>query len=70
MASAIEEEENLCKELEEEALKVDDHDDDISSDRDFTVSDGRETPKDISDEIPLDSSVSAIEIDSSGLFVI
>lgn len=50
----------MVKELEEEALKVDDdHDDDISSDRDYTVSDGRETPKDISDEIiPLDSSVS------------
>eukprot|EP00111_Clytia_hemisphaerica_P019304 TCONS_00056982-protein len=57
LASAIEEEENLCKELEEEVLKVDDHDDDISSDRDYTVSDGRETPKDISDEIPLDSSM-------------
>ena len=62
MASAIAEEENLCKELEEEALKVDDdHDDDISSDRDYTVSDGRETPKDISDEIPLDSSVSILK---------
>ena len=61
LASAIAEEENLCKELEEEALKVDDdHDDDISSDRDYTVSDGRERPKEISDEIPLDSSVSTL----------
>jgi len=58
LASAIAEEETLTKELEEEALKVDDHDDDISSDRDYTVSDGRDTPKDLSDEIPLDSSVS------------
>lgn len=56
----IAEEETLTKELEEEALKDDDQDDDISSDRDYTASDGRETPKDLSDELPLDSSVSII----------
>lgn len=61
LASVIAEEETLTKELEEEALKVDD--DDVCSDRDYTVSDGRETPKDLSDEIPLDSSASFDEND-------
>ncbi|XP_065672275.1 S phase cyclin A-associated protein in the endoplasmic reticulum isoform X2 [Hydra vulgaris] len=59
LASAIAEEETLRKELEEEALKDDDQDYDISSDRDYaTTDDGRETPKDLSDDLPLDPSTS------------
>ena len=60
----IAEEETLTKELEEEALK--DDDDDMSSERDYTTDitdDGRETPKDISDELPLDCSVSLDDTD-------
>lgn len=57
LASAIAEEETLTKELEQEALKDDEQDDDISSDQDYTNTDeGRETPRDLSEELPLDSS--------------
>jgi len=57
LASAIAEEETLTKELEEEALKDDEHDDELSSDRDYaTTDDGRETPKDLTEEFPLDTS--------------
>ena len=37
---------------------IEDQDDEMSSERDdVTTEDGRETPKDLSDELPLDSSV-------------
>ena len=61
LATVIAEEKTLTKELEEEALKEDDQDDDMSSERDYTATDdGRDTPKDVSDELPLDSSVSCL----------
>lgn len=62
LASAIAEEETLTKELEEEALKDDEHDDELSSDRDYaTTDDGRETPKDLTEEFPLDTSSVSLE---------
>lgn len=62
LATVIAEEKTLTKELEEEALKEDDQDDDMSSERDYTATDdGCETPKDVSEELPLDSSISLDE---------
>ena len=60
LLSAIEEEQTLTKELEDEALKDDhdDQDDDLSSDKELLhTGDGRDTPKDVSEDI-LDSSLS------------
>lgn len=39
-------------------MKDDENDDELSSDRDYaTTDDGRETPKDLTEEFPLDTSV-------------